>query len=74
MSHDDARQQPGWKPLGSGSGAASAEYGSATYDRQVIRLVVAARRVFDLGYADEEFRELDEALEAFSPLVPYDPK
>lgn len=38
----------------------------------VIRLVIAARRAFDLGYADEEFRELDQALEAFAQRVPYE--
>jgi hypothetical protein len=38
----------------------------------IIRLVIAARRAFDLGYSDEEFRELDQALEAFSARVPYD--
>jgi hypothetical protein len=36
------------------------------------RLVIAARRAFDLGYTDEEFQELDQALEAFSERVPYD--
>lgn len=38
----------------------------------VRRLVIAARRAFDLGYSDEEFRELDAALEPFSSRVPYD--
>ena len=28
----------------------------------------------DLGYSDEEFHELDLALEAFSARVPYDPE
>jgi hypothetical protein len=40
----------------------------------VRRLVIAARRAFDLGYSDEEFHELDQALEAFSARVPYDPE
>ena len=38
----------------------------------VRRLVIAARRAFDLGYSDEEFHELDRALEAFSERVPYE--
>jgi len=38
----------------------------------VRRLVIAGRRAFDLGYADEEFCELDKALEPFSYRVPYD--
>jgi hypothetical protein len=38
----------------------------------VRRLVIVARRAFDLGYSDEEFHELDKALEAFSARVPYD--
>lgn len=38
----------------------------------VVRLVIAARRAFDLGYSDDEFKELDEALEVFSARVPYD--
>jgi hypothetical protein len=40
----------------------------------VRRLVIAARRAFDLGHNDEEFHELDQALEAFSDRVPYDPE
>ena len=39
---------------------------------EVVRLVIAARQVFDLGYGDEEFHELDQALEAFSERVPYE--
>jgi hypothetical protein len=39
----------------------------------VVRLVIAARRALDLGYSDEEFGELEQALEAFSDRVPYDP-
>lgn len=38
----------------------------------VRHLVISARRAFELGYSDEEFLELDQALEAFSDRVPYD--
>lgn len=44
----------------------------ATLTPEVVRLIIAARRAFDLGYNDEEFGELDKALEAFSERVPYD--
>lgn len=64
MSHDDARQQPEWKPLGS-------VLSDAVPD-DVRRLVIAARRAFDLGYGDEEFHKLDAALEPFASRVPYD--
>lgn len=40
----------------------------------VRRLVIAARRAFDLGYSDAEFQELDKALEEFAARVPYDPE
>ena len=40
--------------------------------KDVVRLVIAARHTFDLGYSDEAFGELDKALEAFSERVPYD--
>lgn len=38
----------------------------------VVRLVVAAREVFDIGYVGPDFKELDKAVEAFSERVPYD--
>lgn len=66
MSHDDARQQPEWNPLG--------PILSDAVTDEVRRLIVAARRCFDLGYNDEEFHDLDRALEAFASRVPYDPE
>lgn len=38
----------------------------------VIRLVIAAREVLDVGHTGAEFTELDEAVEAFSERVPYE--
>jgi len=41
--------------------------------QDVRNLVIAARRVFDIGHSGEEFEELDKSLEEFSDRVPYDP-
>lgn len=47
-------------------------HGYVTREREVMRLVIAARRAFDTFLLpDEEQKALDQALERFAACVPY---